>query len=83
MRFFTCFSSLRFLTGLVSLSSVASFKHPSTATKVRQAASGDLDGVMKFVLSAMHRDPTWDHRFPHRKQYREDERKYQTSFFNI
>jgi hypothetical protein len=53
MRFFISFSSPRFPTGLVSLSSVASSKRPSTATKIRQAASDDLDGVMIVILGAM------------------------------
>jgi hypothetical protein len=69
MLFFTSFSSPRFLTGLVSLSSVASLKRPSTATKVGKAASDDLDGVRIVILSAMPQDPAWDYRFPYRKRY--------------
>lgn len=81
---FATFCFLRFLTGMAGLLSLnTSTSLTSAAMVVRKATCDDLEGIMNVVLNAMPQDPAWDYRFPHRKEYPEDERKFQTLFFEF
>ena len=52
--------------------------HLEKTAPVRLANPTDVDAVVDVMLSAMPRDPTWDYRFSHRRDYPEDTLKYTT-----
>jgi hypothetical protein len=43
---------------------------------IRWATPSDVDAVVDVVIQAMPYDPQWDYRFPYRKDFPDDHRKY-------
>ncbi|KAF2803349.1 uncharacterized protein BDZ99DRAFT_482196 [Mytilinidion resinicola] len=49
---------------------------PSPRLSLRRASVADLEAMLEIALAALPMDPQWDYRFPHRRAYPSDTRKY-------